>query len=128
MTPHLIQRFRGDGEISTRTTLAAAHRAGDTNAPCGRNHHTPGEEKNRGTDKLIRKDRDLLVPASKIPYILSFATDGSRLLQIGNAPVCRLLQTLFAYYRQSLVICIYVYTYIHMRIYIHIYKNIYIYV
>ena len=57
------------------------------------------EEKNTGRDKLMRKDRDLLVSAAKFPYILSYAIDGSRLLQIGNAPVCRLLQTLFAYYR-----------------------------
>jgi len=38
-----IQRFRGDADISTRMSLAVAHRAGDTNAPCGRNHHTPGD-------------------------------------------------------------------------------------
>ena len=55
------------------------------------------EEKNIGRDKLMRKDRDLLVSAAKFSYILSYATDGSRILQIGNAPVCRLFQTLFAY-------------------------------
>jgi len=37
----------------------------------------------------MRKDRDLLAPAAKFPYILSYATDGSRLLQIGSAPVWR---------------------------------------
>ena len=46
----------------------------------------------------MRNDRDLLVSAAKFSYILSYATDGSRLLQIGNAPVCRVLQTLFDYY------------------------------
>jgi len=84
------------------------------------------EEKNRGRDKLMRKDRDFLVPAAKFPYILSYATDGSRLLQIGNAPVCRLLQTLFAYHRQSLII--YIYVYIYSRIYIYSYAYIYIYI
>ena len=38
------------------------------------------EEKNRGRGKLMRKDRDLLVPATKFPYSLSYATDGRRLL------------------------------------------------
>jgi len=57
------------------------------------------EEKNTGRDKAMRKDKDLLVSAAKFPYLLSYATDNSRLLQIGNVPVCRLLQTLFAYYR-----------------------------
>jgi len=56
------------------------------------------EENNTRRDKLMRNDRDLLVSAAKFSYILSYATDGSRLLQIGNAPVCRVLQTLFAYY------------------------------
>jgi len=77
------------------------------------------EEKNSGRDKLMRKDRDLLVPAAKLPYILLYATDVSRLLQIGSAPVCCLLRTLFAYYRQSLIIYIYVYIYIFICTYIH---------
>jgi len=47
------------------------------------------EENNRGRDKLMRKDRDVLVPAVKFPYMLSYATDGSCLLQIGSALVCR---------------------------------------
>jgi len=65
------------------------------------------EEKNRGRDKLMRQDRDLLVSTAKFPYILSYTTDGNRLLQIGSAPVRRLLQTLFAYCRESLIIYIY---------------------
>ena len=62
----------------------------------------------------MRKDRDLLVPAAKFSYTLSYATDSSRLIQIGSASVCRLLQTLVAFYWQSLIIYIYVYTYVHM--------------
>ena len=38
------------------------------------------EENNRGRDKLMRKDKDLFVPAAKFPYVLSYATDGRRLL------------------------------------------------
>jgi len=79
----------------------------------------------------MRKDRDLLVPAAEHPYIKSYATDGSRLLQIGNAPVCRLLQTLCAYYRQSLIIYMYMYIYIYSYAYIYTYiymVNIYIYI
>ena len=37
------------------------------------------------------------------PYILSYATDGSRLLQIGSAPGCCLSQTLSAYFKQSFI-------------------------
>ena len=86
------------------------------------------EEKNRGTDKLMRQDRDLLVPAAKFPYILSYATDGNRLLQIRSAPVRRLLPTLFAYCRESLIIYIYAYIYIFICIYVHMYIDIYIYI
>jgi len=74
----------------------------------------------------MRKDRDLLVPAAKFLYTLSYATDGSRVLQIGSAPVCRLLQTGFAYCRQSLIIYIYVYMYIHMYMCMYIHRYIYI--
>jgi len=72
----------------------------------------------------MRKDRDVLVPAVKCSYLLSYATDGSRLLQIGSAPICHLLQTLFAHCRQSLIIYIYIYTFIHMYICIYIYRYI----
>jgi len=36
------------------------------------------EEKNRVRDKLMRKDRDLLVHAAKFPYILSYDTERRR--------------------------------------------------
>jgi len=35
----------------------------------------------------MRKDRDLLVPEAKFPYILLYTTDGSHLLKIGSALV-----------------------------------------
>jgi len=86
------------------------------------------EEKNTGRDKLMRKDRDLLASAAKFPYILSYATDGSRLFQIATL-------RFVAYYKRfslitgSCLSCIYIciYIYIHMRIYIYIYIKIYIY-
>ena len=73
----------------------------------------------------MRKDRDLLIPAAKFPYILSYATDGSRLLQISNAPVCGLLQTL-SLITGSRLIYIYMYIYIFICVYIYTYI-IYIY-
>ena len=57
----------------------------------------------------------------QVPYILSYATDGSRFLQIRSAPVCRLLQMLFAYCRQSLIIYTYLYKYIHVYMCAYIY-------
>jgi len=68
----------------------------------------------------MRQDRDLLVPATKFPYILSYANDGSRLLQIGNAPVRRLLQH-FSLIADSGLLYIYMHIYIYSYVYMYIY-------
>jgi len=87
---------------------------------------------------LKRTDWNLLVPAARFPYILSYATDGSRYYKLATLrfvayykrfSLISVSRLLYIYMYKLIFIYAYMYIYIYyIYIYIHIHEYIHIYI